>query len=457
MQLTSDWKTLQVSQLGVSGSYPNNLYLLKKSSKSPNIYAKWLPSLDEEWRSNEGRGGNGKRVPLEVSLGTEDVHVAIKNAIAWSRQLKTASKEVGFSQLHKRYSLHHYWEVWFARESLKPRRTPLKWRREQKLLWEGVTGIKHQPWSKKCIEEITALDMEDYWMVFDLRATDQKNMAGAKAQHKTLINHLFKEARKSKDFPNLNGLIFPSISRISKSVPSFSRSEWDALLNGVIELSSGAAKRDLTKREYQALDWKSSNLSNKRNWVDLYDALLFQWFYYLRAEDMCRLKSDWFTDNGNNQIRCFLEETKGYREKFETYAFRPEHYQSIQRILKRKPDGYITLPWMKRQAGREAESRCNKNLNILLKRAIENFVPNFSCDARCWTTIRHTAFRLTLQEVPELGTQEYIDRFARNGHTSADQLRKTYLKIFQGEEMLVRFKDQFRPSNWSLQGRIKVA
>ena len=31
--------------------------------------------------------------------------VAINNAIAWSMQLKTASKEVGFSPLHKRWKL----------------------------------------------------------------------------------------------------------------------------------------------------------------------------------------------------------------------------------------------------------------------------------------------------------------------------------------------------------------
>ena len=45
-----------------------------------------------------------------------------------------------------------------------------------------------------------------------------------------------------------------------------------------------------------------------------------------------------------------------------------------------------------------------------------------------WTHIRHTAFRVTLVDRPELGKEGYIDTVSVNGLTSAQELRDTYLK-----------------------------
>ena len=43
-----------------------------------------------------------------------------------------------------------------------------------------------------------------------------------------------------------------------------------------------------------------------------------------------------------------------------------------------------------------------------------------------WTHIRHTAFRVTLENPPELGKEGYIDNYP--GLTSAQELRDSYLK-----------------------------
>ena len=49
------------------------------------------------------------------------------------------------------------------------------------------------------------------------------------------------------------------------------------------------------------------------------------------------------------------------------------------------------------------------------------------------TNIRHTAFRLTLEEVPELGSPPGIYAFAQNGMTSAEMLQRTYLRFIEEE------------------------
>ena len=72
------------------------------------------------------------------------------------------------------------------------------------------------------------------------------------------------------------------------------------------------------------------------------------------------------------------------------------------------------------------------------------------------TNIRHTAFRLTLEEAPELGTEQYIHSFAKNAGTSADQLRSTYLVFIEQESTAKRMRAKIKPGTWSMMKRVPL-
>ena len=73
-------------------------------------------------------------------------------------------------------------------------------------------------------------------------------------------------------------------------------------------------------------------------------------------------------------------------------------------------------------------------------------LPDFPLDGLRWTTIRHTAFRLTLEEVPSLGIPPEINAFADNGHTSPKQLRETYLRFIELERTATKARMKIAPS-----------
>ena len=237
----------------------------------------------------------------------------------------------------------------------------------------------------------------------------------------------------------------------------FSHQEWEQLVRVASELSGGAARRSLTAEEYRELPWTPTNRQNSRNWVDLYDALHLEWFYYLRSEDAPRLRSEWFserlTDAGEPQIICFLEKTKSDRDKHDTYAYRPDALENVRRILKRKPKGWLNFPHIKRTEGSENESNVGETINFLLKKACEKAgIPTKGID---WTTCRHTAFRLTLEDYPELGTTQYIRDFADNGHTSPKMLEERYLRFIQREKTAAKARAAITPGNWSMVRRVE--
>ena len=59
--------------LGIKGTYPQDLRIFRKPSKSTNIYAKWMPLEEEDTRSGNGRvKGTGKRSPLLTEGQLED-------------------------------------------------------------------------------------------------------------------------------------------------------------------------------------------------------------------------------------------------------------------------------------------------------------------------------------------------------------------------------------------------
>ena len=78
--LPDNWSNLSVSDLGIKGSFPNNLKI-KRVARSENLYASWLPDAKADTRPNQGRSGKtNKRVPLTASMGTSDPFEAGKRA-----------------------------------------------------------------------------------------------------------------------------------------------------------------------------------------------------------------------------------------------------------------------------------------------------------------------------------------------------------------------------------------
>jgi hypothetical protein len=71
-----------------------------------------------------------------------------------------------------------------------------------------------------------------------------------------------------------------------------------------------------------------------------------------------------------------------------------------------------------------------------------------------WTTIRHTAFRLTLEGFPQLGVPPRIDAFAFNGHTSAKMLQDRYLKYIDAEKTAKEARERIKPGQWSMVKRV---
>ena len=139
-----------------------------------------------------------------------------------------------------------------------------------------------------------------------------------------------------------------------------------------------------------------------RNWVDVFDAINLQWYFYFRAEDMYRLKAEWFRKTEDGWI-CDLETTKKDRPKHSSTHFRPDAEKFMDRLLQRKPSGYLIFPDMERPKDNAADSRVLKKLNILLKAALQECLPEFPVADCKWTTLRHTAFRLTLEDDSTLG------------------------------------------------------
>lgn len=454
--LPENWSVLSVSDLGIKGSYPNNLKI-RKVANTQNLAASWLPSVEDDHRPEKGRvGKTNKRDPLRGSMGTPDPYEAAKKAVVWVQELQRSAKvfkEQEEAEHH--HSLDTYWKRWFTREGSKrkSKRNFDRWLRDARLKWDGVSyGIKHQPWAQKSVEKITSADFNDYWAVLDARRTATSDMGGTKAQQKTLIRELLKEAKS--DFPHLSIPEFPSISRQVKQVQHLKKDDWNRLMSKIVDLSGGAARSDLSVQQYKALEWKAKNRLNQRNWVDLYDTLNLMWFFYLRAEDLPRLKAEWFQDQGD-EIICLLEQTKGDRPQQRTTHYRPDAIANWRRMNKRKPKGNLVFPHINRSDS-NVSGTLKQNLNDLLRYVLDQCDPPIPSEGVTMTNIRHTAFRLTLEEVPELGSPPAIFAFAQNGMTSAEMLQRTYLRFIEEEATAKRARAQIRPGDWSMVKRVGV-
>jgi hypothetical protein len=360
-------------------------------------------------------------------------------------------------EVEKQHVLSVYWERWYAKAEQEPRNNRSRWLSDKRNLWNGTTGVGVQPWATvKSVEAITSNDFLEFFRLVRENCEAKGNSGEeTRRQYKTLIRNLFKEAKA--DFPALSCPEFPAIKKTVRQKRHFTHQDWEQLVRTVTELSGGAARRTLTPAEYLELPWTPTNRQNPRNWVDLYDALHLQWFYYLRSEDAPRLRSEWFseqlTEQGEPQVICFLEKTKGDRDKHDTYAYRPDALENIRRILKRKPKGWLNFPHIKRTEGSENESNVGETINFLLKKACEK--AGISTKGIDWTTCRHTAFRLTLEDHPELGTTQYIRDFADNGHTSQKMLEERYLRFIQREKTAAKARASIAPGKWSMVRRVE--
>ena len=102
-----------MSDLGIKGSYPNNLKI-RKVARTQNLSASWLPSVEDDHRPEKGRvGRTGKRDPLRGSLGTPDPYEAARRAVAWVQDLQRSArvfKEQEEAERH--HALETYWERW---------------------------------------------------------------------------------------------------------------------------------------------------------------------------------------------------------------------------------------------------------------------------------------------------------------------------------------------------------
>lgn len=447
-------KSLSVSRdLGLRGDYPSTLSVYVVG-KTKNLDWRYLPAEEEDPRPFAGRTnqGKGKRKYETGSTGTDDPWSAGKTAIVASiSRRQERLRELEGQQVDREHSLSAYWETWIERQSVKPRNNATRWLRDKRLLWSGTTGIGKQGWATlKGIENIIYQDFENFFTLISQHCLAKGNSGDeSKRQYKTLIRHLFREARR--DYPHLNCPEFPEITKQIAQVVHLTNDEWNLLMEQVVKFSGGTALQELTPSEYHNLQWTHRNKKNQRNWVDLYDALNLQWFFYLRSEDAPRLRSEWWKDNGE-QVVCYLEKTKGDRDLHDTYAYRPDAHTNTRRMLKRKPKGYTVFPWIQRQERSENESNVGETINYLLCIACQ------ACKIKkkiAWTNIRHTAFRLTLEEYPDLGTSKYIRDFAENGHTSPEMLRERYLRFIEREATAKKAQAVIAPGKWSMVKRVE--
>ena len=447
-KLPQQWNTLNVSEtFRFRGSYPRDLRI-KKTTRTNNLYAHFLPDVEDDPRPNQGRTKSGKRITISESMKTSDPYEGAKRAVEWVQKkqvelrFQKEEQEGKFSQ-----TLEHYWKIYMDNEIpvRETRRNFSRWSREENLKWNGKKyGLGHQEWSRVSVDLISRSDFKKYFDLLEKLAkkNNGSNGSGMKGQQKTLINKLFAIAENDfvgHSFPN-----FPPISKQKKQVKHLSRDEWDTLLRGVFELGEGQESVCFSPRKYNNLEFSVRNKKCVRNWVDLWDALNLEWFFFLRAEDMYRLKSEWFVETPDGWF-CDLETTKKDRPKHRTTHYRKDAEKFMKRLMKRKPNGYLIFPHLNRPENNPSESNVLENLNYLLKVAFDEYLPDFPKSERKWTNIRHTAFRLTLEDNPQLGVQPFINSFAENGRTSSQQLRDTYLKFIELEKTALDSREKIEP------------
>ena len=426
--------------LGNRVSFPTNLYL-KKRVNSPYFYSSWMPDLAEDYRVV-----TKKRRPLESSTGTADARQASLNAITW---MKEKQKDCVYKTNEivetKSKCLEYYWEEHFEKyAATRGKNDSGKQQiRDERNKWFSPTyGIGKEQFSKIRVDQISRKDINDYFHTLS---------QGMKSQQKTVLKSLFTIAE-----PDFIGHSFPSFPKIDgvqkEQVKHFEYDEFESLLKTIIELSGGVANKEMSFEEYSHLEYNKFNRQNQRNWVDLYDAIWVNYFFFLRSQDVPRLQIKWFTENPEHEEFVIRNnEPKGDRKIEDTRNLKPDAYPFFKRLLKRRPDeGWLNSPFIKRPIDGGAEKYVIRTLNFLLKKAAEKCLSKWDKDDVNLTTIRHTTFRHHIEDDMALSTYPKIKLFAENGLTSPDMLQKTYINYISRERTLRESKKNMRSSNYSL-------
>ena len=168
---------------------------------------------------------------------------------------------------------------------------------------------------------------------------------------------------------------------------------------------------------------------------------------------MPRVKSEWFEDKGD-RTTLYLKKIKTDRDLRITHHYFPDGYRFWKRMNARRPRGYLGFPLYPRQVGDENDSNVVEMLNLMLKRVVD--LCHIKKRKVVWTTLRHTAFTLTLEEMPELGVPPAIDTFASNGGTSAQMLREKYLYKIDREGLAKKAQKKLKSNSCSMQKRVSL-
>jgi len=433
-------------ELGISKreNFPTNLYL-KKRVNSPYFYASWMPDKEDDYRVT-----NKKRTPLESSTGTADAITAAIKAINWVKQKqRDLLEKVNEYQEVKTKCLAHYWEEYFQDFCLTraSNKSATKMIRDEKLKWHSPTyGLEKESFSRIRVDQINRKHLKTYFLSLS---------NGMKSQQKTIIKALFNLAES--DFVGHQFPSFPKITKPQKEqAVHFEFDDWQTLMKTINELSRGAARSSISFEEYKNLEVKKANRMHQRNWVDLFDALWVNYYWFLRSQDCPRLKIEWFTENAKNKEFIFRNlEPKSGRKIENTKNLNDDAYSFFKRLLKRRPTkGWLIMPFEKRKEEGGQDNIVTRNLNFLLKKAVEECLPEFDTKDAIFTNVRHTTFRHHLEDEPKFGQYPDINWFASNGLTSPQMLQDTYLKYISKETSLNESKKKMRHSDYSLIKRV---
>ncbi len=442
-KLPDDWTTIRIQDYwNVRGQISGDLRLRRRKD-SPNIQGEFLPLPEEDPRPNQGRGNNGKRLTIRNSLRTSDPFTAAEKAVEWNKQVLNKNKilvEEGADD--SEFSVEAYFQKWFAEESRTREKDTTqnfsRWRNDNQSFWDlnfvqptfdSDGNILYDPsWIKKHISKATKRHLKNVEQKIEIRVVEKTKGkttgTGTKEQAKTLWNKLVEIAELEIDghafptFPTFDIDITPECSHLRVE-------QFKAVLDYIISASNGACTKSLTEDEYYNLPHKFQNVLSTRNWVDLYDAVMVQWFFFTRSQDMKRIKPEMFSvvEGDEDKVIFRIKGKTGLLKESENY--RNGATSVVSKILKRKGNlEYLVFPDVDRST---QKSGVDKKLNQLLKHAINEVCPEYRGDMD-WTMMRHTTFRLTFEEDEDLQSGKRLTEFARNAHTSVAMLEKHYLK-----------------------------
>ncbi len=472
-KLPDDWTTIRIQDYwNVRGQISGDLRLRRRKD-SPNIQGEFLPLPEEDPRPNQGRGNNGKRLTIRNSLRTSDPYTAAEKAVEWNKQVLNKNKilvEEGADD--SEFSVEAYFQKWFAEESRKREKRAIqnfsRWKNDNQSFWDlnfvqptfdSDGKIVYDPsWIKKHISKATKRHLTNVEQKIEIRVlADSKGKrtgTGTKEQAKTLWNKLVALAELEID-----GHAFPTFPKFSiDKTPQCSHlraEQWDAVLEYIHSASNGACSKSLTEEEYYNLPHKFQNVTSIRNWVDFYDALMVQWFFYTRSQDMKRIAPHMFSvvEDVEDEKVIFRIKGKTGLEK-DTENFWGGATTVINKILKRKGNlEYLVFPDVDRST---QKSGVDVKLNTLLKHAINEACPDYRGDMD-WTMVRHTAFRLTFESDEDLQSGKRLKEFAENAHTSIPMLDKHYLKPLRDAKAASQSRKKLGTGRWGKWYLIKRA